>query len=205
MLIGYARVSTTDQDTALQLDALKRAGVKKIYAESCSGISTRPQLQTLLHDMPPGAVLVVWKIDRIARSLPDLLHILQRLKTRRVGLRSLTEPLDTSTPIGEFMLQILGAVAQLERAMIRERVIAGQVAAIQRGQRHGRPSSINETQKLKILEMFAADATRSHIARELGVSRWAVCRVIGQAQDPNHPKYGPHRPVLGPLLDNPKS
>lgn len=205
MLIGYARVSTTDQDTALQLDALKRAGVQKIYAESCSGISNRPQLQIALKVIKPGAVLVVWKIDRIARSLPDLLRILEQLKARRVGLRSLTEPLDTSTPIGEFMLQILGAVAQLERSMIRERVIAGQVAAIQRGQKHGRPSSVDDAQKKQILEMFAAGATRSSVARDLGVSRWAVARVVGQEQNPNHPKWGPHRPVLGPLLDNLKS
>lgn len=187
MQIGYARVSTSDQDTALQLDALKRAGVIRIYAENCSGIGARPQLQIALAQAKPGDVFVVWKIDRIARSLPDLLRVLDLLKRHRVGLRSLTEPLDTSTPIGEFMLQVLGAVAQLERSMIRERVIAGQVASIQRGTAHGRPSSISENQKREVINRFAAGATRSRIARDMGLSRWAVCRVVGQWQNPNHP------------------
>lgn len=200
MMVGYARVSTLDQDTALQLDALKRAGVKKVFAENCSGIGPRPQLRIALKSLQPGDTLIVWKIDRIARSLSDLLHILQTLKASGVGLRSLTEPLDTSTPLGEFMLQILGSFAQLERSMIRERVIAGQVAAIQRGKPHGRPSSLSQDQKREVLERFAAGATRSRIARDMGVSRWAVCRVVGQALDPFHPKWGQNRPVLGPLL-----
>lgn len=201
MNIGYARVSTHEQDTRLQLDALHRAEVFTIYSESGSGIGPRPELQIALAALVPGDVLVVWKIDRIARSLPDLLRILDYLKRCGAGLRSLTEPIDTTSSIGEFMLQILGAVAQLERSMIRERVIAGQVAAIQRGQKHGRPSSVTELQKNEILGRFAAGATRSGVARDLGVSRWAVCRVVGQAQNPAHPKWGPNRPVLGPLLE----
>jgi DNA invertase Pin-like site-specific DNA recombinase len=137
MLIGYARVSTTDQDCALQIDALTGAGVTTIYRESGSGVGPRPQLRLALSNMQPMDVLTVWKIDRVARSLGDLLSILAQLKAAGAAVRSLTEPIDTTTPLGEFMFQILGAVAQLERSIIRERVIAGQAAAKARGKTWG--------------------------------------------------------------------
>ena len=136
-LVGYARVSTNMQDTQLQLDALEAAGVTVVYSEKTSSVGVRPQLRRALACLKRGDVLVVWKLDRIARSLHDLLSILARLKTAGVGLRSLTEPIDTASPIGEFMVQVLGAVAQLEKAMIRERAIAGQVAAYRQGKRWG--------------------------------------------------------------------
>ncbi|WP_395669609.1 recombinase family protein [Rhodoferax sp.] len=129
MLIGYARVSTTDQDCALQIDALTSAGVTTIYRESGSGVGPRPQLRLALSKMKPTDVLTVWKIDRVARSLSDLLAILAQLKASGAAVRSLTEPIDTTTPLGEFTFQILGAAAQLERSIIRERVMAGQAAA----------------------------------------------------------------------------
>ncbi len=100
MQVGYARVSTSDQDTRLQLDALERAGVDVVHAESCSGVGLRPVLHEVLAGIGRGDVLVVWKIDKIARGLPDLLRILDRLKAVNAGLRSLTEPMDTSTPLG---------------------------------------------------------------------------------------------------------
>ncbi|KAI9881952.1 MAG: hypothetical protein M1823_006333, partial [Watsoniomyces obsoletus] len=124
--------------TALQLDALRAAGVHRLFSESASGVGARPQLHHALDSLVAGDVLVVWKIDRIARSLNDFLRILDRLKGEGAALRSLTELIDTSTPIGEFVLQVLGAVAQLERSMIRERVMAGQRAARARGKRWGR-------------------------------------------------------------------
>lgn len=201
MLIGYARVSTTEQDTRLQLDALRRAGVNDIYTEQCSGVGPRPALKQCLRDIRPGQILVVWKIDRIARSLGDLLQILDRLQKLGVGLRSLTEPIDTSSAIGEFMLQILGAVAQLERSMIRERVIAGQVAAIQRGQRHGRPKKLTEEQQADVIARMERKEKAAQVARLYGVDRTVISRIWYQAKQPDHPRWGPNRPVLGPLLE----
>lgn len=136
-LVGYARVSTVDQDCAMQLDALAVAGVPVVYRENGSGVGPRPQLRVALASLTAGDVLCVWKIDRVARSLGDLLAILAQLKKAGAAVRSLTEPIDTSTPLGEFTFQILGAVAQLERSMIRERVIAGQRAARVRGKTWG--------------------------------------------------------------------
>lgn len=199
-MVGYARVSTSDQETRLQRDALKRAGVRRVFEEKTSGVSSRPQLHQALAAMRAGDVLVVWKLDRVARSLPDLLDVLRRLREAGCAFRSLTEPIDTSSVIGVFMLQVLGAVAQLERGMIRERVIAGQVAAIQAGKPHGRPSSLNSTQVGFALKLYAQGEKKAAIARQLGVNRWVVDRVVCQALTPNHPKYGPKRPVLGPLL-----
>lgn len=199
-MVGYARVSTSDQETRLQRDALKRAGVRRVFEEKASGVSTRPQLQQALATMRTGDVLVVWKLDRVARSLPDLLDVLRRLKDSGCAFRSLTEPLDTSTVIGVFMLQMLGAVAQLERGMIRERVIAGQVAAIQRGGRHGRPGLLTDEQAAQAVSWYREGQKKAAIARRLGVARWVVDRVVCLALTPDHPRYAPKRPVLGPLL-----
>ena len=201
MLVGYARVSTSDQDTRLQLDALQRAGVQHIFRESCSGIGPRPVLRECLQSLSPGDILVVWKIDRIARSLKDLLQILDKLHKKGIALRSLTEPIDTGSPIGEFMLQILGAVAQLERSMIRERVIAGQVAAIQRGQRHGRPKKLNQEQQLDVIQRLTRNEKAAQVARLYGVDRSVIERIWYQAKQPDHPRWGPKRPVLGPFLE----
>ena len=135
MFIGYARVSTQDQDTALQIDALKKSGCQKIYEEKASGATRRgrAELARCLASLGKGDVLVVYKIDRIARSLFDLLDILGQLERVGATIKSITEPLDTTNSMGVFVIQILGAVAQLERSMIRERSIAGQQAARARG------------------------------------------------------------------------
>ena len=140
MFVGYARVSTQDQDTALQLDALFKAGCEKVFEEKASGASRRgrAELARCLASLSKGDVLVVYKIDRIARSLFDLLDILRHLERVGATIKSVTEPLDTTNSMGVFVIQILGAVAQLERSMIRERSIAGQLAARQRGRIPGR-------------------------------------------------------------------
>jgi DNA invertase Pin-like site-specific DNA recombinase len=200
MLIGYARVSTSDQETDMQVDALIKAGVMEIFSEKASSIGNRPELQKLLSKVRKGNIVVVYRIDRVARSLKDLLSILERLDNAGVGFKSLNEPIDTSTSIGTFLLQILGAVAQLERSIIRERVIAGQVAHLQRGGVHGRPSSLAPGQIEECLTRWKAGEKKAHIARALNVNRWVVDRVICQAENPLHPKYGPKRPVLGPIL-----
>ncbi|WP_341923374.1 recombinase family protein [Polaromonas sp. YR568] len=154
MLIGYARVSTREQETDLQLDALQRAGVTKIFQEKASSVGLRLQLTAAIASLRPGDLLVVYKIDRFARSLKDLLTILDRIADAGASIRSLSEPLDTSSPLGVFMVQILGAVAQLERSMIRERSMAGQAAAIQRGVRVGRPRTIPDDDVADVLRLW---------------------------------------------------
>lgn len=183
MLVGYARVSTLEQDTALQLDALKAARVRRVFQDHGSGVGPRPELQRLLASLRAGDVLVVWKLDRIARSLFDLLGVMRRLAAIGASIRSLTEPIDTSTPIGEFVVQVLGAVAQLERSMIRERVMAGQAAAMARGKRWGpRRVMIPDAEARLVALYLAGGYTYVSVAREFGVTpsvaRCAVMRVV---------------------------
>ena len=169
-LVGYARVSTQDQDTALQRDALARHGVHLLFVESGSGVGPRPELQKALATLVSGDTLVVWKLDRVARSLTDLLGIQSRLKSVGASIRSLTEPLDTTSPFGEFTFQVLGAVAQLERSMIRERVMAGQAAARARGKTWGKPRSISEADVAVIVDMWRSGV---YLQRELA-DIWGV-------------------------------
>lgn len=188
MLVGYARVSTADQDTALQRDALSRAGVVRVFVESGSGVGPRPQLQRALAALGRGSVLVVWKLDRVARSLADLLSILSRLKRVGASIRSLTEPLDTSNPFGEFTFQILGAVAQLERSMIRERVMAGQAAARLRGKRWGRRRALSEDDEAQVVAMYVAGCgTMAELAELWGVGLGSVKCAIYRVLRPDAP------------------
>ena len=181
-LIGYARVSTGGQDTALQLDALRSAGVSRVFEDSASGVGQRPQLQLAIDGLKRGDVLVLWKVDRAARSLADLLHILTRIKSAGAAIKSLTEPIDTTTPIGEFTFQILGAVAQLERSMIRERVVAGQVAARARGQKWGAPRGMDSGTEAALVSMYLDGGYTIDELSEIwgvgyGAARGAICRV----------------------------
>ena len=127
MLIGYARVSKgDDQSTAAQKRALKEAGCDRLFEEAASGGRwDRPQLHRMLDQLRPGDIVVVWKLDRLSRSLKDLLHILEKLEVAGAGFRSLTESIDTTTPAGRMMMQMVGSFAEFERAMIRERTSAG--------------------------------------------------------------------------------
>lgn len=180
-LIGYARVSTQDQETTLQLDALRAAGVSKIYEEKASGASLerRQVLKTILAQIRPGQTLVVYKIDRIARSLSDLLQILSHLDSRKATIKSLTEPIDTSSAMGAFVVQILGAVAQLERAIIRERSIAGQKAAVARGAKVGRRRSLNPDEESRLVAEYSEGLhTMQHLAIKYGISHSAAKRCI---------------------------
>src|ERR1700728_1841518 len=126
MKLGYARVSTNEQDTAAQVTALKSAGCEKIYREKASGGRwDRPELHRLLDQLREDDVLVVWKLDRLSRSLRDVLTIMERLTETKAGFRSLTEAIDTTTPAGRMMMQMVGAFAEFERAILRERTRAG--------------------------------------------------------------------------------
>lgn len=146
MRVGYARVSSSEQDTALQVDALRKVGVYRIYQEKRSARTVRPELERMLDALRPGDVVVVYKFDRFARSLPDLLRIVGRIRDAGASFMSLTESIDTSTPVGEFMMQTLGAAAQFELSMIRERCQAGRAAAVARGVRMGRPPKVDVEQ-----------------------------------------------------------
>lgn len=173
-------MSTKDQETYLQLDALAKAGVLEVRQEKTSSVGARPELQKLLNALQPGDVLVVYKMDRVARSLKDLLGILDRIKAAGADIRSLTEPLDTSGPIGTFMVQVLGAVAQLERSIIRQRTVAGQVAAIKRGVQFGRPKLLSPEREAELLAHYDAGATQSATARHFGVSLIVVRRLLAE-------------------------
>lgn len=187
-LVGYARVSTSEQDTALQLDALSRAGVHVLFSENASGVGSRPELERALSSVVAGDVFVVWKIDRIARSLGDFLSILGRLRGEGVALRSLTEPIDTSTPIGEFMLQVLGAVAQLERSMIRERVMAGQRAARERGVKWGKRRALSADAEAEVVALYLSGGyTQRQLAGRFGVGLGTVKCAIYRVTRPDAP------------------
>lgn len=144
--IGYARVSTAEQNTRMQRDALKRAGCTKLFVdEDASGASrARPALEEALNYLRAGDTLIVWKLDRLARSLHDLLDITTDLSARRIGFESLTEKLDTSSAYGEFIFHVIAAIAQMERRLITERTIAGLAAARRRGVRLGRRPKLDE-------------------------------------------------------------
>lgn len=180
-LIGYARVSTDEQTTALQLDALRAAGCAAIHEDSASGASrSRPGLSRAIEDLRAGDTLVVWRLDRLGRSLRDLLDISEMLRDRDVALRSLTDHIDTGTAAGRMLYAVLGAVAQFERDVLRERTVAGMRAAKNRGEHIGRPSALTPTQVREAKKMRDRGESPNHIARVLRVGRSTLYRAIGQ-------------------------
>lgn len=201
MIYGYARVSTSEQETTLQIDALNRAGAQTIYQEKTSSVGKRPELRRLLATLTKNDCFVVYKLDRLARSLKDLLGIIEQLEAIGCGFRSLTEPIDTTNPAGRLMLNILGSVAEFERSLIRERTVAGQVAAIKRGAVIGRPRALSPDQEIKVLSDWRTGAfTQADLYRKYNVHEGAVRRVIYTADRPNHRFVTPNRPIIGPLL-----
>lgn len=191
MQVGYVRVSTQDQETRLQIDALQRAGVDRIFEERASGArADRPVLRECLSSLRKGDVLLVWRIDRVARSLKHLLSILEHIEAVGAEIRSLTEPLDTSSPLGVYMLQSLGAIAQLERSMIRERAIAGMIAAHERGVKLGRRKFSTPPDVVqRMRDLYATgDFTYPDIARQFGVHSSTAKRLItGRSSRPRMP------------------
>lgn len=172
MLIGYARVSTHDQNAALQVDALKAAGCERVFIETISGAAEdRPKLRAALRAAKNGDVLVVWKFDRLARSLLHLLETVGTLDRRGIGFVSLTENIDTTTPGGRFILQVFGALAELERAIIRERTVAGLEAARARGRVGGRPRKLTDDDVARAERLLAGnDLSVPQVADVMGVS-----------------------------------
>jgi len=172
MLVGYARVSTHDQNLSLQLDALQAVGCDKVYTEQASGAQRdRPQLQAALEYMRGKDTLVVWKLDRLARSLKQLIETVEALGTRGIGLRSLTESLDTTTSGGTLVFHLFAALAEFERSMIRERTRSGLQAARRRGRLGGRPPALT-SQDLAAAKALLRDPeiTVEQVAKRLGVA-----------------------------------
>ena len=195
MLFGYARISKADhQDTAAQVDALKVAGCRRVFEEKASGGRwDRPELHRLLDQLREADVVVVWKLDRLSRSLKDLLHILERVEAAGAGFRSLTEAVDTAGPAGRMMMQMLGAFAEFERAMVRERTRAGLQAARSRGRKGGRRPKLSPEQNAEILDMLASGRrTAADVARLFRVHRATISRVAAEARTA-HPTVGETR------------
>jgi DNA invertase Pin-like site-specific DNA recombinase len=142
MLVGYSRVSTTDQDPALQVDALVAAGCQTIITERGSGYVDRPELNECLRNLREGDCLVVWRLDRLGRSIRQLIDTLEELEQRKIAFRSLTEAIDTSSPGGRLVFHIFGALAEFERSLIIQRTMAGLAAAKAKGRVGGRPRAL---------------------------------------------------------------
>ncbi len=173
---GYARVSTKRQDTRLQLDALKAAGCEVIYTEQASGSrDDRPELARCLAELQTGDVLVVWKLDRLGRSLPHLLSTVNGLADRGISFQCLTQPVSTTDATGKLVLAILGALGEFERELIRERVQAGVDAARIRGSRLGRPG-LSADRLEAAREMIEGGRSMAATARALGVGRATLYR-----------------------------
>jgi DNA invertase Pin-like site-specific DNA recombinase len=180
MLIGYARVSTHDQTLNLQQDALQEAGCTKIFTDTASGAKTeRIGLEAALNYVRKGDTLVVWRLDRLGRSLPHLISTMTALEERGIGFKSLTENIDTTTSGGKLIFHIFGALAEFERNLIKERTLAGLAAARERGRRGGRPKALTGKQ-LAIAQSLYDDPKNSiaEICRMLKVSKATLYRAI---------------------------
>jgi DNA invertase Pin-like site-specific DNA recombinase len=180
MLIGYARVSTLDQTLALQQDALTAAGCEQLYTDTMSGsVTERPGLTQALSHLRPGDTLVVWRLDRLGRSLPHLIETVSQLQQRSVGFRSVQEQIDTTTSGGKLVFHVFGALAEFERDLIRERTHAGLAAARARGRLFGRPKVLT-AQQVKQLRSLAQDERNivAEICETLGISRATYYRYL---------------------------
>src|SRR4051795_3591756 len=180
MLVGYARVSTTDQTLNLQHDALSKAGCTKIFTDTASGAKVeREGLTEALSYVRTGDTLVVWKLDRLGRSLKDLIERITELNNRNIGFKSITENIDTTTSGGKLIFHIFGALAEFERDIIRERTNAGLTAARARGKRGGRPPALSP-EKIKLARKLYADTSTSvaEICIILGISRHTLQRYV---------------------------
>lgn len=184
MLLGYARVSDSSQRHDLQLDALRAAGCERIFVETASGVRTdRQELAKLLEMARPGDICVCWRLDRIGRSLRHLIEISEDLQRRDIGLRSLTEAIDTTTPAGRFMFSLLGALASMERDVLIERTKAGLAIAKKNGRTGGRPPVIDADKLRAAKAMLAAGTmTTTEVARQLGCAPSTLFRHLANTR-----------------------
>lgn len=181
MKIGYARISTHEQNLDMQFQALKAAGCGCIYEDRVSGAAAvRPGLHRALKRLQAGDQLVVWRLDRLGRSLPDLIEVVSGLHSREIGLRSLCEQIDTTSPAGRFYLHMLAALAEFERELIRDRTKAGLAAARRRGVTLGRPRKLSPQQIARARRRVAKGQKLNKVAAELGVSSLTLHRALAK-------------------------
>jgi DNA invertase Pin-like site-specific DNA recombinase len=183
MLLGYARISKGDeQNNVLQAKALRAAGCRRVFEEAASGGRwDRPELHRMLDQLREGDTVVVWKLDRLSRSLKDVLHIMERIAEAGAGFRSVTENIDTTTPAGRMMMQMVGSFAEFERAMIRERTSAGLAVARAEGRVGGRRKKLDAAKRREIAEsVLSGRKSGADMARLYSVSQPTVSRIVTQ-------------------------
>jgi DNA invertase Pin-like site-specific DNA recombinase len=192
MQIGYARVSTDNQHTENQIAMLKKAGCKRIFEETASGGQwERPELQDCLKHLREGDVLVVWKLDRLSRSLSDLLRILEKVDKAGASFKSLTETLDTSGPCGRLMMNMLGSFNQFERELIKERTKLGLERARSNGRIGGGRYKLSATQQAEAIKMIrSGEKTQSEIAELFNVDRSTISRMMTEVRLKEQKKAG---------------
>jgi DNA invertase Pin-like site-specific DNA recombinase len=182
-LLGYARVSKGDQqNNALQAKALKDAGCKRVFEEAASGGRwDRPELHRMLDQLREGDTVVVWKLDRLSRSLKDVLHIMEKIAAAGAGFRSVTENIDTTTAPGRMMMQMVGSFAEFEREMIRERTYAGLVSARAEGRIGGRRRKLNPAKRREIAQsVVSGRKSAADMARLYDISQPTVSRIVSE-------------------------
>lgn len=190
MLIGYMRVSSDSdrQTTDLQKDSLLKAGIdeRHLFEDRMSGAKdNRPGLIKAMEFLKEGDVLVVWKLDRLGRSLPHLVKIIEELRVKGIGFKSLTENMDTTTPQGELFFHMFGALAQYERSLARERIMAGLEAAHKRGRKGGRPRALDQEKIDAILSMLKDGASKAQICRTFSIPRTTLYDALERANTIN--------------------
>ncbi len=179
MLIGYARVSTSDQNLALQIDALQKAGCKKIYQDELSGAKdNRPGLLKALEQLRSDDTLVVWKLDRLGRSVKSLIELVSDLDSKNIHFKSITDSIDTSTPSGRFFFHVMASLAQMERELIVERTKAGLLAAKKQGRVGGRKRIMTNSKLANAKKLLEAGALPRDVAKDLGVSLATLYRWV---------------------------
>lgn len=183
MKIGYARVSTKDQNLSLQTDAFEKEGCKVIYQEKVSGAkSDRQELRKMINQLREGDIVVIWKLDRLGRSLRDLINIMTEIQDKGAGLKSLNDPIDTTSPHGKLTFHLFAALAEFEKDIIRERTKAGLEAARARGRRGGRPKGLTKEarDKAMIAETLYKQGKMSvsEICKHLGIARSTLYKYL---------------------------
>ena len=183
MRIGYARVSTTEQNLDLQRDALKRAGCDKIIEDTASGGKVhRSGLERVREMLRPGDVLAVWRLDRLGRSLKHLIDLMAELEGQGIGFQSVTESIDTTTPGGKLVFHIFGALAEFERNLIRDRTHAGLEAARARGRKGGRRKKLNDKQRALVVELYRRKKDPiDEIRKMFGISRPTLYKYVRES------------------------
>lgn len=200
MLVGYSRVSTEDQKLDLQLDALKGAGCEKFFSDHVSGASKlKPGLEEALAYLRAGDTLVVWKLDRLGRTVKGLVDLVQALQEKSIQFRSLTDGIDTSTTAGRFFFHVMAALAQMEKELVHERTMAGLSAARARGRLGGRKPKMDASKLDAARKLLLAGTPASAVAKTLGVGRATLYRGLKVSEDFLPTRASQHQPDREPL------